>query len=138
MTTKRLICAGAVVAGMLGCATLAPPAARKDCDNSGACHVEVHIDNCIIKAPDVHVFQATNIFWDIDQASQHHGYKYPNDPARPGVWIKQGPLGQPERQNDSTYRLHDNNTDKGTFPYGVRVVNGATTCPDLDPSIVNH
>jgi len=94
--------------------------------------------NCVITAPDVHVFQSTNIFWNIDQASKLAGFKFPNDSARPGIWIKQGPLPPPERQNDWTYKLHDNDQDKGTFPYGVRVVNGSTTCPDLDPSIVNH
>jgi hypothetical protein len=137
MIRHRFIGAGALCVGILGCSTLAVPATRKDC-NAGQCDVDVHIENCVITAPDVHVFQSTNIFWTIDQASKHAGYRYPSDSTRPGIWIKQGPLPPPERQNDWTYKLHDNNQDKGTFPYGVRVVIGSTTCPDLDPSVVNH
>jgi len=137
MATKRSIWTGSVCALLLGCATFAPPSARVNC-NSGQCNVDVHVENCVITAPDVHVFQATNIFWNIDQASKQAGYKYPNDSARPGIWVKQGPLPPPERQNDWTYKLHDNNQDKGAFPYGVRVVKGSAACSDLDPSIVNH
>jgi hypothetical protein len=139
MAMKRLICVGAICVGLLGCATLAPPGARKDC-NSGQCDVDVHVENCVITAPDVHVFQATNIFWNIDQASTQAGYKYPEDPARPGIWIKDPPQGQfePERQNDGRYKMHDKNTVKASFRYGVRVVRGGATCPDLDPTIVNH
>jgi len=139
MNAHRLICAGALCLGILGCATLAPPGARKDC-HSGQCDVDVHVENCVITAPDVHVFESTNIFWNIDQASMQAGYKYPPDPP-PGIWIKDGNPGQfdsPQRLNDGKFKLHDKNTAKGTSRYGVRVERGSNTCPDLDPSIVNH
>jgi hypothetical protein len=140
MATKRFVWVGAVFVALLGCTTLAPPAARVNCGNSGSCDVSVHVKDCVITAPDVDVFVATNIFWNIDQASLQDGYKYPPDPP-PGIWIKDGNPGQfesPQRLSDGKFKLHDKNTAPGTSRYGVRVVRGSTTCPDLDPSIVNH
>ena len=140
MASKVPICAIAVFAGLQGFITSNALAAAVNCGNTGSCDVDVHVENCVITAPDIDVFVATNIFWNIDQASKQAGYKYPAGPARPGVFMKDAPQGQfdPERLNDWKYKVHDRNTAKGTFHYGVRVVKGSTTCPDLDPSVVNH
>ena len=98
----------------------------------------------MITAPDVYVIgQSRNIFWEIDRASEQDGYKFPDIVSHLGIWIKDDPKGEfedPKRQNDTTFKLHDKNSDagKGSYRYGVRVVKGSTTCPDLDPFIVNN
>jgi hypothetical protein len=145
MAIKGLLSAAAVSAALLGCATTAaPPGARVNCDTgSGACDVPIHVGgNCSITAPDVDVFGEKNIFWVIDQDSVQAGYKFPDSAVHLGVWIKDPPRGQfdsPDRQNDRRFKLHDKNAadGKGSFRYGVQVVNGSTTCT-LDPFIVNH
>jgi hypothetical protein len=133
-----------VCATLLGCATpVAPPTARFNC-NSGNCTIPVHVENCVITAPDVDVFgESRNLVWEIDQASSQAGYTFPQLVVHLGVWIKDDPKGQfelPERQTERRFKLHDKNSDagKGHFRYGVRVMKGSTACPDLDPSIVNH
>ena len=146
MAPKRLIFAVAVSAGLLGCAThvapteMPPPATRVDCDNSGACTVVVQVRACTVSAPDVHVFTATNIFWELDKVSRDDGWSFPNDPVFRGIWIKDPPQGQfvsPDRQAEWKFKLHDKNEVKATFSYGVRVVKGSFMC-ESDPSIVNH
>ena len=141
MASKVLIYAAAACVGLLGCATpILPMAARHDCDNSGSCKVDVKVEGCTVTAPDVHVFVATNIFWELDKATRDTGWSFPNDPVKRGIWIKDPPQGQfdsPDRQNEWRYKLHNKNTVKGDFKYGVRVVRGSITC-ELDPIIVNH
>ena len=144
MATKGLLSAAAVCVALLGCATaVAPPSARVNC-NSGSCTIPIHVENCVITAPDVDVFaQSVNLFWEIDQASAHAGYKFPPIAMHLGVWIKDDPKGefeQPDRLNDRKFKLHDKNTSagKGSYRYGVRVMKDSATCPDLDPFVVNH
>ena len=141
MVSKTFIYAAAICVGLLGCATpIASKSARIDCDNSGSCKVDVHLDGCTVTAPDVHVFVATNIFWELDKATRDDGWSFPDDPVKRGIWIKDPPQGQfdsPDRQAEWKYKLHNRNTVKGSFNYGVRVVKGAFTC-ELDPAIVNH
>jgi hypothetical protein len=143
MATKGLLSAAAVCAALLGCATaVAPRDARVNC-NSGSCTIPIHVENCVITAPDVDVFaQSVNLFWEIDQDSAHAGYKFPDIVVHLGIWIKDDPKGefeQPDRQNDRKFKLHDKNTSagKGSYRYGVQVVKGSTTCT-LDPFVVNH
>jgi hypothetical protein len=140
---KGLLAAVALCAVVTGCQTLSPPLARVNC-NSGSCSIPVHVDNCVISAPDVDVYgQSRNLFWEIDRESAAAGYEFPQVAQALGVWIKDDPKGefdQPDRQTKTKFKLHDKNSDagRGTYRYGVRVVKGATRCPDLDPSIVNH
>jgi len=142
----KVVIAAAVFAGLLGCAAFVPmsppppPPARVDCGNTGACPVVVHVEGCTVTAPDIDVRVATNIFWELDQASRDNGWSFPNDPALRGIWIKDAPRGlfvDPDRQSDWRYKLHDKNDVKGTYQYGVRVVKGSFTC-ESDPQIVNH
>ena len=142
MATKRLIFAVAVIAGLSGCATrIAPsgPPPPVNCDNSGACKVDVQVFGCTVTAPDVNVVAATNIFWELDQAARDNGWSFPNDLLLKGIWIKDPPQGQfvlPDRQSEWRFKLHDKNEVKGSFRYGVRVVKGSIDC-ESDPSIVN-
>lgn len=141
MASKRLIFVVAVIVGLLGCVTQtasAPPPVN--CGNSGSCKVDVHVEGCTVTAPDIDVFVATNIFWELDEATRRNGFSFPNDPVQKGIWIKDPPQGQfdsPDRQSDWRFKLHNKNTVKGTFRYGVRVVKGSITC-ELDPQIQNH
>jgi hypothetical protein len=141
MAPKRLIFAVAVIAGLLGCATrIAPTAEPVNCGNSGECKVVVHVEGCTVSAPNVDVYTATNIFWELDRVSRGDGWSFPDDPVLKGIWIKDPPQGQfvlPDRQSEWRFKLHDKNEVKGTFRYGVRVVKGSIMC-ELDPSIVNH
>lgn len=140
----KIVIAAAVFAGLLGCATSPPPPppppARKDCGNSGMCTVVVHVKGCTITAPDIDVYVATNIFWELDRTTKDDGWSFTDEVVKRGIWIKDAPQGQfvdPDRQNDWKYKLHDKNDVKGTFNYGVRVVKGSIFC-ELDPQIVNH
>ena len=144
MMKKALILAAAFCTVMAGCKTaLSPPLAPVNC-NSGSCTIPVHVENCVISAPDVDVFgQSRNLFWEIDRESAAAGYEFPEIAQALGIWIKDDPKGefdQPDRQNKHKFKLHDKNSDsgKGTYRYGVRVKKGGAACPDLDPSIVNH
>lgn len=142
MATKALIFAAALIAGLSGCAAQLTPSTPPpvDCDNSGACKVVVQVDGCPVRAPDVNVFSATNIFWELDQQARDNGWSFPDTLAAPAIWIKDPPQGQfdsPDRQSEWRYKLHDKNNVKGTFRYGVRVVKGSILC-ELDPTIVNH
>ena len=142
MSTKGLLCAAVVGTALLGCTTpMLAPKYEVPC-NPGACRIPVHVENCNITAPDVRVTgNNVNMFWEIDPASHHAGYKFPELVVAPGVWIKDNPQGQfeePRRINDWTFRLHDRNSVRDKFKYGVRVVTrDGTACRDLDPIIYN-
>jgi len=144
MSTKRLICAAALFGGLLGCAT-PQPLAPVTC-NGGRCDVDVHVENCVVSAPNIDNTGANNIFWNLDAASRQGGYKFPDESVHLGIWIKSPPpsgcingdgvFDSPERQNDSKFKLHNKGTP-GIYCYGVTVVKGSTTCT-LDPQIANH
>ena len=144
MARKSLICAAVVTAVLMGCAgpnALAPV----DC-SAGSCDVDIHVDNCVVTAPDINNTGANNIFWTLDKPSRDAGYKFPDEAAHLGVWIKSPPpsgciaadgvFDEPKRQNDWKFKLHDKGTP-GIYCYGVTVVKGSSTCT-LDPSIVNR
>jgi hypothetical protein len=145
MATKGLICAVAVCSGLLGCATpkFLPPVNCK----GGSCDVDVHVENCTVTAPKIDNYGANNIFWTLDRESREAGYKFPDEAVHLGVWLKSPPpiecipadgvFDSPQRLNDWKFKLHNKGTP-GTYCYGVTVVKGSTTCPPLDPSIVNH
>jgi len=144
MAAKCLICVLLMIAGLAGCATSLAPE-RVSC-NGGRCNVDIHVDNCTISAPDIDNFGANNIFWNIDAASKRAGYTFPDDAVHPGVSLKnpppsgcanpEGVFDSPEQLNKWKFKWHNKGT-RGTYCYGVRVVNGATTCT-LDPFVVNH
>ena len=142
MGTKELIYAAVLSVALLGCATpAAPPGTRTNC--SSDCTVRVHVANCAITDPksadviDVHG-SGRVITWQIDNDS--HDYSFPDSTSSPGVWIKDPGQGQftPTRLNQWMFKMKDENTVKGTFKYGIRVMKGTTACPDFDPSIVNN
>jgi len=145
MTMKSLICAAAVLSG-LGCAT--PQALAVAC-NGGSCNVDVHIENCVITAPDIDNTGANNIFWNIDNASKQAGYTFAagiagvtlKDPPPSGCTAAGAVFDSPDRLNNWKFKLH-NKGNLGTYCYGVQIVDVTTTppraCPPLDPSIVNH
>ena len=109
----------------------------------------MHIENCVITAPDIDNTGANNIFWNIDNASKHAGYTFAAGTA--GVTLKNaapsgcvapgGVFDSPDRQNNWKFKWH-NKGNPGTYCYGVQIVNTTTTppqtCTPLDPSIVNH
>jgi hypothetical protein len=144
MARKSLICAAVVTAGLMGCAgpkALAPV----EC-SGGRCDVDVQVDNCVITTSDINNTGANNIFWNIKSS----GYVFPDEAVHLGVWLKSplpsgcdsptGVFTDPKRQNDTQFKLHDKGT-RGTYCYGVTVVNTMTTPPQtctLDPSIVNR
>jgi hypothetical protein len=145
MATKSLLCAAAVIAGLMGCA---PPRGLTAANCTGGhCDVDVYVDNCVINAPKIDNTGANNIDWNIKSS----GYAFPDEAVHLGVWLKSplssgcaspnGVFDSPKRQSDTTFRLH-NKGNPGTYCYGVQVVNTTTTppttCPDLDPQIVNH
>ena len=145
MAMKSLICAAAVLSGLLGCAT--PRAFAVPC-NGGSCNVDVHIENCVITAPDIDNTGANNIFWNIDNASKQAGYTFAagaagvtlKTPPPSGCMAAGGVFDSPDRQNDFKFKLHNKGT-LGTYCYAVKVVNTTTTPPQtctLDPQIVNH
>ena len=146
---KVLLITVAVCATLLGCAT--PMLAAVPC-TGGQCSVDVHVDvqggSCTVSAPDIDNTGANNIFWNIDAASKNLGYKFPDNPAQPGIFLKSPPptgcqaagavFDLPDRQNDWRFKWHNKGTP-GTYCYGVRVVrNSAPTPCTLDPQIVNH
>jgi len=145
MRLKSLMAAGFVAAVIVGCATLSDSTIPFQCPNSGACHVPVTVDNCVISAPDIDVpAGVNNIFWDIKPVTSP--FQFPADVANyPGVWVKDDTPSDPDfdlpvRQNKHTFKLHDNHKRQKTYKYGVRVAKAdGTLCPNpLDPSIVNH
>jgi hypothetical protein len=115
--------------------------------NGGSCNVDVHVENCTVSAPDIDNYGSNNIFWTIDAPSRAAGYKFPDPAVHLGVWLKNPPptgcltpdgvFDSPDRQNDWKFKLH-NNGIRGTYCYGVMVVQGSNTCPPLDPQINNH
>jgi len=150
MATKGLIgaAAAAVFAGLLGCNPNAfpppPPGSRADCKGGGNCTVVIHLDVCTytVVPKILDVYGENNIFWELDKATQDAGYHFPELIEHHGILIKKDPthqFGQPERQNDWKFKLHDKNNDegKGSFDYAIQVIKGSIPC-DLDPTIVNH
>ncbi len=148
MAARSLICGGVLIAGLMGCA--GPKALAPVVCNGGRCDIDVHVENCVITAPDIDNTGANNIFWNIDAASRRAGYKYPAVAVHLGVWLKDPPpsgciapgnvFDSPDRQNDGKFKLH-NNGNRGTYCYGVQVVNPTTAPPQtctLDPQIINR
>ncbi len=139
-----------VCAALAGCAT--PQFLSPVPCSGGRCDVDVHVEiqggTCKVTAPDIDNTGANNIFWNIDASSKLLGYRFSNDPAQPGIFLKNPPpsgcqapgnvFDSPDRQNDSRFKWHNKGTP-GTYCYGVRVVrNSAPTPCILDPQIVNN
>lgn len=145
MAWKTSLCAVTIIGGLMGCAGPKPFLPPVDC-SGGSCDVDVHVDNCVVTAPDINNTGANNIFWTLDKFSRDGGYKFPDEAVHLGVWLKSPPpsgciaadgvFDDPKRQNDWKFKLHNKGTP-GIYCYGITVVKGTTTCT-LDPSIVNR
>jgi hypothetical protein len=141
MTTKALLCAAVSCSALVGCATLTtPPGTRAVC-NSATCMVTVKVADCVIKVePETLEVKGPNreLHWDIDREAAQAGYTF----ADVGVWIKdydaKREFTDPRRLTPTKFKWHDKNSFPGIYKYGVRVMKGSATCPDLDPFIVNN
>jgi hypothetical protein len=141
MRTKGLLCAVVSCSALLGCASFAPSGTMSECPATGVCMVTVKVADCRISVdPETLTVRNPNreIHWDIDHDSAGAGYTF----ADTGVWIKdydpKREFSDPRRLTPTKFKWHDKNSFPGTYKYGVRVMKGPATCPDLDPFIVNN
>jgi len=141
-----VIAAGMGLVGMIGVSAEAQAA---NCDGTGACKVDVSVNNCFITPNPASLpvkAKNVNIIWELDNDSAAN-YRF-NDPD--GVKLKQddSDFGQPESQaGGKKFKLHDKNSkakpgEKLSYPYTIKVqrlVFGKWfDCPPLDPIIVNE
>lgn len=79
------------------------------------------------------------IEWSIDSSDPNTNYTFPDNgiEIKPGTdpdaqFTKIGPIA-----NGKKYQLHDRNSDAISYSYTVRIMNGTTPLPPLDPTIDN-
>jgi len=136
-----VIIAGMGVVGVLG---VSGEAQAANCDGTGACKVDVSVNNCFISpTPSSLPVKAknVNIIWELDNDSAAN-YRFTE---ADGIKLKQDDpeFSQPEAQaNGKKFKLHDKNSKAKSYPYNIKVqrlvLGNWFDCPPLDPIIVNE
>lgn len=135
MTARIGITAVAFALVAAGCVSI-PPSKLAAC-NAHVCHVAVTVTNCTISAqpPDIDVFAPDHeIHWDIVS----RGYAFPQDGIVIGDDANHEFTDPRRAEQDRKFIWHDKNSFAKSYKYSIKVLNGATACPPLDPGIINH
>lgn len=141
--TSRIIAGIAIGMALLvaSCAAMESGSGAKAAScNSAVCNITVKVTKCSVSVDitELHVTRGNKkpqIIWHL--RSSDPGVAFASD----GIFFKGATNGQfPDLHGEgpNTFRATDLNTAPGTYAYGVRVTSNGSSCPDLDPIIMNE
>lgn len=138
--TSRIVIAGfAVTLVAAGCATMhRDQTSNAPCNHPGVCKIDVPLDGCKVSPPlaDIDVFGPQRVIqWEL-QGSPNITFAQPD-----GIFLKDDShqqFGPGQRPASRKFIMPDKNSVVGTYHYGIKLMDGNTPCPVIDPGIINH
>lgn len=140
MNSKTIVAVVATALAIAGCATHRGVDASIVCDHPGVCKVDVALSGCTVSPPltDIEVFGTQRVIqWELQGSpnvtfAEHDGIFLKDDP--------QHQFGPGQRPALRKFTMPDKNDVPGInkHHYGIKLMNGDTACPVIDPGIINH
>jgi hypothetical protein len=140
MKSRTVVAGFAITLAIAGCATMDRGAGANTCDDPGVCKIDVPLSGCTVSPPlaDIDVYGKNRVIqWEL-QGSPNVTFA-----AQDGIFLKDDPqhqFGPGQRSAPRKFIMPDKNDIHGdhTHHYGIKLIDGDTPCPLLDPGIINH